>query len=96
MYVHLFLFFCDPRVLWSPQLTSAVSDNRQWAELAGDETRAAVAQLVERVLGKDEVTGPNPVSSSQCSDDRSRRFGRRISDVNFPCGVVPPFVDPEN
>jgi hypothetical protein len=24
---------------------------------------AAVAQLVERVLGKDEVTGPNPVSS---------------------------------
>ena len=25
---------------------------------------AAVAQLVERVLGKDEVTGPNPVSSS--------------------------------
>ena len=27
---------------------------------------AAVAQLVERVLGKDEVTGPNPVSSSGC------------------------------
>ena len=26
--------------------------------------RAAVAQLVERVLGKDEVTGPSPVSSS--------------------------------
>ena len=25
---------------------------------------AAVAQLVERVLGKDEVTGPSPVSSS--------------------------------
>ncbi len=24
---------------------------------------AAVAQLVERVLGKDEVTGPSPVSS---------------------------------
>ena len=26
---------------------------------------AAVAQLVERVLGKDEVTGPSPVSSSE-------------------------------
>ena len=75
---------------------SAASDDRQWAELAGDGTRAAVAQLVERVLGKDEVTGPNPVSSSQRSDDRSRRFGRRISDVNFPRGVVPPFVDSEN
>ena len=31
---------------------------------------AAVAQLVERVLGKDEVTGPSPVSSS---------VGKRIS-----------------
>ncbi len=27
------------------------------------EADAAVAQLVERVLGKDEVTGPSPVSS---------------------------------
>ena len=27
---------------------------------------AAVAQLVERVLGKDEVTGSNPVSSLNC------------------------------
>lgn len=26
--------------------------------------RAAVAQSVERVLGKDEVMGPNPISSS--------------------------------
>ncbi len=26
--------------------------------------QAAVAQLVERVLGKDEVMGPNPISSS--------------------------------
>ena len=26
--------------------------------------RAAVAQLVERVLGKDEVMGPSPISSS--------------------------------
>ena len=31
---------------------------------------AAVAQLVERVLGKDEVTGPSPVSSSVCHIDR--------------------------
>ena len=32
---------------------------------------AAMAQQVEHVLGKDEVTGPNPVSSSKkarCSD----------------------------
>ena len=34
------------------------------AGLAGREIAAAVAQLVERVLGKDEVTGPSPVSSS--------------------------------
>ena len=33
---------------------------------------AAMAQLVERVLGKDEVTGSNPVSSSIL-----RRFDRR-------------------
>ena len=33
---------------------------------------AAVAQLVERVLGKDEVTGPNPVSSSQGHEDWSQ------------------------
>ena len=44
-----------------------ISDDRQWAELAGDGTRAAVAQLVERVLGKDEVTGPSPVSSFRSS-----------------------------
>ncbi len=29
--------------------------------------QAAVAQLVERVLGKDEVMGPNPISSSLLS-----------------------------
>ena len=29
-------------------------------------THAAVAQLVERVLGKDEVMGPTPISSSFC------------------------------
>jgi hypothetical protein len=38
-----------------------------------DEYRvAAVAQLVERVLGKDEVTGSNPVSSSALEMDCSR------------------------
>jgi hypothetical protein len=30
---------------------------------AGIATGAAVAQLVERVLGKDEVMGPSPISS---------------------------------
>ena len=29
---------------------------------------AAVAQSVERVLGKDEVMGPNPISSSRVGD----------------------------
>ena len=37
-----------------------------------DNVLAAVAQLVERVLGKDEVTGPNPVSSSQGHEDWSQ------------------------
>ena len=40
---------------------------------------AAVAQLVERVLGKDEVMGSNPISSSSRASSpergwRSRRF----------------------
>jgi hypothetical protein len=33
-------------------------------------TRAAVAQSVERVLGKDEVKGPNPLSSFLSADAR--------------------------
>ncbi len=33
------------------------------SEVCGFFAVAAVAQLVERVLGKDEVTGSNPVSS---------------------------------
>ena len=33
-----------------------------------------MAQLVERVLGKDEVTGSNPVSSSIKRNRRFRRF----------------------
>ena len=32
--------------------------------IASNEAQAAVAQLVERILGKDEVTGSNPVCSS--------------------------------
>ena len=36
--------------------------NAGLSDFAG-EFRAAVAQLVERVLGKDEVTGSSPVSS---------------------------------
>jgi hypothetical protein len=35
---------------------------------------AAVAQLVERVLGKDEVMGPNPISSSVI---KQGRYGNR-------------------
>ena len=44
---------------------------------------AAMAQLVERVLGKDEVTGSNPVSSSRrtpkgvlfrCNKKREKQF----------------------
>ncbi len=34
-----------------------------WADLGLRPTQAAVAQLVERVLGKDEVMGPSPISS---------------------------------
>ncbi len=59
---------------------SAVSDDRQWAELAGDGTRAAVAQLVERVLGKDEVTGPSPVSSFGLHAAGVRRGERRVGE----------------
>ena len=40
---------------------------------------AAVAQLVERVLGKDEVMGPNPISSlivrSMYTCDNGKRAG---------------------
>ncbi len=36
---------------------------------------AAVAQLVERVLGKDEVTGSSPVSSYRAALCFSWRFG---------------------
>ena len=35
-----------------------------------------MAQLVERVLGKDEVTGSNPVISSIKMPDRTKKSGR--------------------
>ena len=38
---------------------------KEFERIEGVEVPAAVAQLVERVLGKDEVTGPTPVSSSE-------------------------------
>ena len=38
-----------------------VSDSIQFCQ--GGSGIAAVAQLVERVLGKDEVMGPSPISS---------------------------------
>ena len=34
---------------------------------------AAMAQQVEHVLGKDEVTGSNPVSSSMIADEKAAR-----------------------
>ena len=37
---------------------------------------AAMAQLVEHILGKDEVPGPNPGSSSR--QPRSNRFGALV------------------
>ena len=37
---------------------------------------AAMAQLVEHILGKDEVPGPNPGSSSR--QPRSKRFGALV------------------
>ena len=41
-----------------------------------ERTNAAMAQLVERVLGKDEVTGSNPVISSIKMPDRTKKSGR--------------------
>jgi hypothetical protein len=44
------------------KLASTISPDEFGRKTVG--SLAAVAQLVERVLGKDEVTGPSPVSSS--------------------------------
>jgi hypothetical protein len=43
---------------------------RVWlhGRLLGDESSAHVAQSVEHILGKDEVTGSNPVMGSPLSD----------------------------
>ncbi len=38
-------------------------------------TRAAVAQSVERVLGKDEVKGSNPLSSFLLAGGKTERDG---------------------
>ncbi len=42
---------------------------RRWA---GERRAAHVAQLVEHVLGKDEVTGSIPVMGSRQAQDRQR------------------------
>ena len=42
-----------------------------------------MAQLVERVLGKDEVTGSNPVSSSK----ESTSFNKGLVDFLFDYGL---------
>lgn len=46
--------------LWTP----LADGPRAGPGVRNEAWRAAVAQPVERVLGKDEVTGSNPVSSS--------------------------------
>jgi hypothetical protein len=47
---------------------------RVWlhGHLLGDESSAHVAQSVEHILGKDEVTGSNPVMGSPLGDGRQR------------------------
>ena len=51
--------------------------------------RADIAQLVEHILGKDEVTGSNPVISSWLSFDGSLFFiaNKKTPQRSFPCGV---------
>ena len=45
---------------------------------------AAVAQLVERVLGKDEVTGSNPASPIALSAGVERRVTMRLAGSHEP------------
>ena len=49
-----------------------------------------MAQLVEHVLGKDEVTGSSPVSSSILNDATTRRFFIKtaIADVCQYIGII--------
>ena len=46
-----------------PQKAAISADGRRFGVGLLLRRSAAVAQLVERVLGKDEVMGPNPISS---------------------------------
>jgi hypothetical protein len=40
-------------------------------------TSALLAQLVERIHGKDEVTGSNPVEGSRINGDQNRQNDKR-------------------
>ena len=55
------------RAVWTPKTAQARSLgcglDDPWTLVSIGLTYAAVAQSVERVLGKDEVTGSNPISS---------------------------------
>ena len=44
--------------------SNPVARSRMLAQFFDNRTRAHIAQSVERVLGKDEVTGSNPVVGS--------------------------------
>ena len=71
------------KVLLSPRMPFV----RQTCE-AGQGRIAAVAQSVERVLGKDEVLGSNPSSSSmQASQGAAvgQEFGRAIGIDRLKC-----------
>ena len=75
----------------SPALASGSEGAEQ---AATGKVQAAVAQLVERVLGKDEVTGPTPVSSSwtpqTSSLDLVRFRGSIIVSVFRSASCTPP------
>ena len=49
----------------SVKLFGLIGVDIRWAFVYNNQGYAAVAQSVERVLGKDEVTGSIPVSSSR-------------------------------
>ena len=56
---------------------------RRAAEFQGRTDLAWVAQLVERVLGKDEVTGSIPVPGSSFAKSRIGRRGIRLGGETF-------------
>ena len=55
---------CKPVAPWSYGGSNPPPSNNEFCKLW---FRAVVAQLVERVLGKDEVTGSSPVNGSRVS-----------------------------